>query len=319
MRLDLILISALILAALASCQEQTSDPYWVKVEGGCFTMGEDPLYREEGPATETCVEPFELSSHEITNAQFARFVEASGYQTRAERGWRRDEAGGPGIDVPSGSMVFQLPEGGSQRPLDWWRFVEGANWRFPLGPDDAYRAADNAPVVHVTQEDAAAYVSWAGGRLPTEEEWEFAARARGEEGTATWSEIQEEARAGKANTWQGVFPARDLVVDGFANVAPVGSFPSNALGLFDMIGNVWEWTASPYTPTHSERDRRIASRRGFDPSQPSAQVATIKGGSYLCADNYCARFRPAARQAQDVALGTSHIGFRIARNAVEPR
>ena len=280
-------------------------------------MGDDPLYPEEGPATQTCVEPFELASHEVSNAQFASFVDATGYQTRAERGWRADEPGGPGIEVPPGSMVFQLPEGGSRRQLDWWSFVEGASWQYPLGTGDPYRPANNAPVVHVTLEDAEAYTKWAGGRLPTEAEWEFAARVRGDEGTATWSEIQEEARAGKANTWQGVFPARDLASDGFANVAPVGSFPSNALGLFDMIGNVWEWTASPYAPTHSERDRQVAGKRGFDPRQPSARVATIKGGSYLCADNYCARFRPAARQAQDVALGTSHIGFRIARDVIK--
>ncbi len=278
-------------------------------------MGEMPAYAEEGPPTKTCVEPFEIASHEVTNAQFAAFVEATGYETRAERGWRADEAGGPGIDLPPGSAVFVAPIAKPRGNLDWWKFVEEANWRQPAGPKGTTEGLENHPVVHVTREDAQAYADWVGARLPSEAEWEFAARSAPTGEVSPWADVDEAIRVKGANTWQGVFPMRNTAEDSFEGRAPVGSFPANAFGLYDMIGNVWEWTASPYAPSHSPRDRGIAGERGFDPSQPQNAVGTIKGGSYLCADNYCARFRPAARQAQDLSFGTSHIGFRIARDA----
>jgi sulfatase modifying factor 1 len=167
--------------------------------------------------------------------------------------------------------------------------------------------------VHVTRDDAEAYAKWAGGRLPTEAEWEFAARESLDGETLSWLEAEHAELSAKANVWQGIFPVIDRGDDGYVGIAPVGQYPANPLGLFDMIGNVWEWTDTPYAPSHSERDRDRAATDGLDPSQPGIPVGTIKGGSYLCASNYCRRFRPAARQAQDLAFGTSHIGFRIAR------
>ncbi len=278
-------------------------------------MGERPAYAEEGPPTKACVESFEIATHEVTNAEFASFVEATGYRTRAERGWQADEAGGPGVEVAPGSAVFIAPVDQPQGNLDWWQLIEGANWRHPSGPTSSIEGLEDQPVVHVTRADAEAYAEWAGARLPTEAEWEFAARGAPSGQVSPWAEIEDAARSKNANTWQGVFPLKNTNEDSFEGRAPVGSFPANAFGLHDMIGNVWEWTASPYAPSHSERDRKIAGQRGFDPNQPTASVGTIKGGSFLCADNYCARFRPAARQAQDLAFGTSHIGFRLARDA----
>lgn len=317
-------ITALICAGFfCACTPQTAmpgvQPDWVAMDGGCFTMGEAARYAEEGPPHETCIAPFEIARYEVTNAQFAAFVDATGYTTRAERGWAADEPGGPGVPQVPGSAVFTGPTGGSVRTISWWQFVEGANWQNPNGKGSDIAGRDNDPVIHVTREDAEAYARWAGGRLPTEAEWEYAARAAPDGKVSPWSDVDyidtpQEADA-RANTWQGVFPVRDLNRDGFAGIAPVGSFPANAYGLHDMIGNVWEWTASPYTPTHAPADIAAAGDRGLDPGQPGAAVGAIKGGSFLCADNYCARFRPAARQAQDLSFGTSHIGFRIARDA----
>ncbi len=304
-----------LLAVLFGCSETAvpnQEVRWVKLAGGCFTIGDKPLYPEERPSREACVGPFEMTSTEITNAQFTAFTEATGYLTRAERGWQAHEPLGPGVALPPGSAVFTLPDGGTQRELDWWRMVEGANWREPQGPGS--KAVADHPVVHVTREDAEAYAEWAGGRLPSEAEWEFAARASKAGSDSSWSNAEYAAQPSRANTWQGVFPVRNTNEDTFEGIAPVGSFPANSFGLFDMIGNVWEWTATPYAPSRSDRDAEIAGETGFDPGQPGARVGTIKGGSYLCADNYCARFRPAARQAQDLAFGTSHIGFRIARD-----
>lgn len=309
-----ILLAALFLLAACSPSREESD--WAHLPGGCFTMGENPLYAEEGPSHQACVSAFEMTRREITNAQFAAFVEATGYVTRAERGWRADEAGGQGVDIAPSSAVFVEPMGRSPAPLSWWRLTEGANWKAPLGPGSTIEGRENEPVVHVTREDAAAYAQWAGGRLPSEAEWEFAARATPGGEVSPWSDVDFASKGQIANTWQGIFPVRNRVEDGFAGIAPVGSYEANAFGLQDMIGNVWEWTATPYAPSHATSDRAIAGTNGFDPDQPQVSaVGTIKGGSYLCADNYCARFRPAARQAQDLAFGTSHIGFRIVRDA----
>ncbi len=276
-------------------------------------MGEAEAYREERPVTQTCVDDFEIAATEVTNAQFQAFVDATGYETRAERGWRADEPGGPGIDVPAGSAVFQQPTQ-AVRALTWWRLVEGASWRAPHGPDATSAPNPGAPVVHVTQADAAAYAAWAGGRLPTEAEWEYAARGGVDGALMAWDEAEAGARAARANTWQGVFPVVNLNQDGHADLAPAASYPANGFGLYDMIGNAWEWTATPYAPDHTPEARARAAANGLDPTQPGVPVGVIKGGSYLCAPNYCARFRPAARQAQDLAFGTSHIGFRIVRD-----
>jgi formylglycine-generating enzyme required for sulfatase activity len=257
----------------------------VWIEGGTFTMGEAARYREEGPPRTVTVEGFWISSTEVTNAQFAEFVETTGYRTEAERDPPQLAGAPPEMREP-GSAVFRIPT--PDNP-NWWQWVPGADWRHPNGPGSSIEGRDNDPVVQVTYNDALAYARWAGASLPTEEQWEFASRAGG----AALPEPLDQDGKPQANYYQGVFPARDIGTDGYTTRAPVGCFEANAFGLHDMIGNVWEWTTS----------------------QPAAGQPTnvIKGGSFLCAANYCARYRAAARQFQERDLGTDHIGFRVVR------
>ncbi len=284
---------------------------WIAIDGGCFEMGESRFYPEEMPPRDVCVDAFEMTRTEITVAQFAEFVRDTGYKTRAEVGWTGDEAQGPGVKLPKGGAVFDPPEGRRPRNLNWWRWNEDVSWDDPTGKDAPAQA--NHPVTFVTFADAEAFAKWSGGRLPTEAEWEYAARGGPDGELIAWDAAEVKSMKDKANTWQGVFPIANTQDDGFAGVAPVASFPENGFGLHDMIGNVWEWTATPYAPSHSDRDRARAGANGLDPSQPGIPVGTIKGGSFLCAPSYCFRFRSAARQAQDLFYGTSHIGFRVVR------
>ena len=253
----------------------------IAISGGTFVQGADPIYSEEGPPTQVYVADFWIDVHEVTNTQFAQFVAATGYVTEAEQ--PAAEAGQlpPEMRQP-GSAVFVEPDQQDQR---WWRWIKGAQWRHPTGPSSNIEGRDFHPVVHVTYEDALAYARWKGGRLPTETEWEFAARA----GNPNSLPPTNSDGLIEANHYQGVFPARDIGGDGFIGTAPVGCFEPNAFGLHDMIGNVWEWT---------DKGHRVDD-------------ATIKGGSFLCADNYCRRYRPSARQFHERDLGTSHIGFRV--------
>lgn len=258
----------------------------VWIAGGRFTMGEDARYSEEGPPREVEVDGFWMSQTEVTNAQFAEFVAATGYKTEAER---KPPAlpGAPPEMLQPGSAVFRVPTQGNR---NWWAWVPGANWQHPSGPHSTIAGRDADPVVQVTYNDALAYARWAGLSLPSEEQWEFAARA----GAGTLPEPKDGSGKPTANYYQGVFPARDLGEDGFTTRAPAGCFPANAFGLYDMIGNVWEWTSNE--------------------ARASQPVNVIKGGSFLCAANYCARYRPAARQFQERNLGTDHIGFRLVDN-----
>ena len=309
----------LLCLALVACQNnsksvqstQKADSHWVALKGGCFDMGETRVYHEEGPVTEVCLEPFEIWSHEISNAEFAKFVKATGHKTRAELGWKASDSEGPGVDMPPGSAVFVPPE--NPKSLNWWSLVEGANWWQPLGARKG-GYADAAPVVHITREDAAAYAKWAGGRLPNEAEWEYAARGGLNGELLSWAEAEEAVLEDKANTWHGVFPVINSPEDGHVGVAPIGSYPANGFGLFDMIGNVWEWTSSNYYPTHQPGEAAKLYPNGYDPAQGEIPVGVIKGGSFLCARSYCYRYRPAARQPQDLIFGTSHVGFRIVRD-----
>ncbi len=264
-----------------------AEPGMVWVPGGRFTMGENARYPEEGPPREVEVAGFWMSRTEVTNSEFAAFVAATGYRTEAER----DPPAMPGAPpemLQPGSAVFRVPTPDNR---NWWAWVVGANWQHPSGPQSAIAGRDRDPVVQVTYNDALAYARWAGLSLPSEEQWEFAARA----GADALPEPKDSSGAPTANYYQGVFPARDLGEDGFTARAPVGCFPANAFGLHDMIGNVWEWTTAE--------------------ARPGQPVNIIKGGSYLCAANYCARYRPAARQFQERDLGTDHIGFRLVDNA----
>ncbi len=261
----------------------------VWIPAGSFTMGENPRYREEGPPRTIHVDGFWIDAHEVTNAQFAAFVEATGYKTLAEREPPKME-GAPAEMQRPGSAVFNVPSDDDPR---WWHWVPGAEWRHPSGPTEKIDGQEKVPVVQIAYDDALAYAKWAGKALPSEEQWEYAARG----GEATRPEPKDAAGAPQANYYQGVFPARDLGEDGFTTRAPVGCFQPNGFGLYDMLGNVWEWTTND------------GSR-----ADASEAVKVIKGGSYLCAANYCARYRPAARQFQERGLGTNHIGFRLVEN-----
>ncbi len=257
-------------------------------------MGSERYYREEGPPTPVSVDGFDIDAHEVTNRQFAAFVRATGHVTEAER---------PG----GGAVVFQPPEipVADLDPRGWWRFVEGADWRHPSGPGSGIAGRDNDPVVNVGFADAQAYARWAGRALPTEEQFEAAARAGAGAGDGQPS-------PGAANFWQGDFPNTNEKRDGYYGRAPAGCFKASKLGAYDLIGNVWEWTRSWYLPTHGPvvTGDGTPGNPSFDPAQPDARARVIKGGSFLCASNYCARYRPTARHAQEETLAASHLGFR---------
>lgn len=285
----------------------------VEVPSGTVTIGSDGDYPEERPAHRRRVAGFAVDVAPVTVADFAEFVDATGHVTTAERA--PDPARYPGADpalLVAGSLVFAPPSG--PVPLDdfrrWWSYVPGASWRAPGGPGTV--AVDDHPVVHVSYDDAVAFADWAGVGLPTEEQWEYAARAGGST-SFPWGETLEPGGIRMANTWQGRFPWEDVDPDGFRRTSPVGSFPPNAWGLYDMIGNVWEWTRSDATGSHGG----LASADGpcCAPSSGSDADGTkvIKGGSHLCSPDYCRRYRPAARQFEETQSSTSHLGFRCVR------
>lgn len=280
----------------------------VALPGGRFKMGSDRFYREERPLREAEVAPFAIQRHEVTNAQYTAFVAATGYRTVAERPLDAKQFPTlPKEKLLPGSLVFRQPE----RVRDmvdlsqWWAWTPGAQWRAPEGAGSTIRGRENHPVVHIAFEDAMAYARWAGHDLPTEAEWEYAARGGMVDADYTWSEQQrKQSIKPLANHWQGLFPVKNLNEDGYAGTAPVGCFPPNAFGLFDMAGNVWELTKDDYT----------------DASGPYAGMKVAKGGSFLCADNFCGRYRPAARTPHGVDTGMQHVGFRtVWRAPAKPR
>jgi formylglycine-generating enzyme required for sulfatase activity len=294
-----------------------------RVPAGTFLMGSNDFYPEERPVHRVTVGGFWIDEHSVTVAEFRRFVKATGYVTVAER--PLDASQYPDADasllVP-GSLVFQKTAG----PVDlrdfrnWWAYVPGASWEHPEGPQSDLAGRERHPVTHVAYEDATAYAEWAGKELPTEAEWEYAARGGVEGAVYTWG--NEFAPRGRmmANTWQGEFPWQNQRLDGYEGTAPVGSFRANGYGLYDMAGNVWEWTSDFFTPRHADEVEE-ACCVPVNPRVDSVEAAgallgepiprrVIKGGSHLCAPNYCLRYRPAARQAEAVDTSTCHIGFR---------
>jgi formylglycine-generating enzyme len=285
----------------------TTTMSWVPTQ--TYTMGSDAHYREESPAHPVAVDGFWMAPHQVTNAEFAAFVEATGYETVAERPLDpADFPGAPAENLQPGSMVFTRTRG----PVDlrhinlWWTWTPGASWRRPSGPGSGLAGLDQHPVVHVAYEDAEAYAAWAGLALPSEAEWEAAARGGREHTSYVWGSEPEMVGERLANYWHGDFPWRPA--PGYGHPSKVGSFPANGYGLFDMCGNVWEWTTDFFATHAGDADRAccgppIAAGERFP-------RRVIKGGSHLCAPNYCLRYRPAARQGESVDTSTSHIGFR---------
>jgi formylglycine-generating enzyme len=300
----------------------------IRVPGGLFRMGSDKHYSEESPAHQVSVDPFWIDRTPVSNAEFRAFVEATGYVTFAEiPPDPKDYPGALPHMLRAGSLVFNPPP----RVVDlrdwsqWWKFQFGANWRKPYGSGSSIRGLDDHPVVHVAYRDAEAYAAWAGKQLPTEAEWEFAARGALQEAEYAWGEEFTPGGRHMANTWQGEFPLENTKADGYPRTSPVTAFPPNGYGLYDMIGNVWEWTTDFWSTGHQadapkaccvpQNPRGGLETSSYDPCQPRIRIPrkVLKGGSHLCAPNYCRRYRPAARHAEPVDTSTSHVGFRCVR------
>lgn len=300
----------------------------VFIPGGKFLMGSDKFYPEERPVREVTVDGFYIDKYTVTNEAFKKFVDETGYVTVAQRPLNPEEYPGahPDLLVP-GALVFQQASG----PVDlknyhnWWAWVPGASWKHPQGPDSSLLGKLQHPVVHIAYEDAEAYAHWAGKELPTEAEWEYAARGGLQGKDFTWGDEDLQLTKPMANTWQGEFPHKNLLTDKYFGTSPVGSFIPNSYGLYDMAGNVWEWTSDWYVQKMDESANKVKScctsyvnprvispDLSYDPCQPNVRIPrkVIKGGSHLCAPNYCLRYRPAARQPQMIDTGMSHLGFR---------
>lgn len=302
----------------------------VYIGGGSFVMGSDAFYPEEAPVHRVAVDGFWIDAYPVTNAQFQRFIQETGYVTVAERSPNpEDYAGALSQLLVPGSLVFRMTAG----PVDlsnfanWWCYVPGASWRHPEGPGSTLEEREDHPVVQVAFEDAEAYAGWEGKELPTETEWEFAARGGLMGATYAWGDEFQPGGRFMANTWQGEFPWQNLALDGFVRTSPVESFSPNGYGLYDMIGNVWEWTVDRYLPNHTSqasasccaptKPRVGTEEQSVGPATPEIRLPlkVIKGGSHLCAPNYCRRYRPSARSAETVDTSTSHLGFRCVKRS----
>jgi len=333
-------IAAAAAAAFLPTVENTAEPFneiregMVWIPGGEFSMGAaDPMGADRNevgthaaedsrPIHRTYVDGFWMDRTEVTNRQFAKFVKATGYVTLAEQTPRSEDfPGAPPENLVPGSVVFVPPH--HAVPLDdhlqWWTYVKGASWRHPLGPDSSLAGKEDFPVVHVAYDDAVAYATWAGKRLPTEAEWEFAARGGLTGQVYPWGNEFRPFGRWMANTYQGHFPERDTGEDGFIGVGPVAQFPPNAYGLYDVAGNVWQWVSDWYRPDYYAQ---IASKgvvrnpqgppASFDPNEPGTHERVQRGGSFLCTDQYCSRYMVGTRGKGDVSTGTNHLGFRTA-------
>ena len=298
----------------------------VRIEGGTFWMGSgDAAMTDAQPLHRVQVKSFLIDATEVTNAQFAKFVQATGYQTLAERKPRAEDY--PGADpalLVAGSVVFSAPQHpvSLQNEMQWWRFIPGADWRHPEGPGSSIEKRMDHPAVHIAYDDAQAFAKWAGKRLPTEAEWEYAARGGLDRKAFVWGD--EFAPGGKlqANTFQGHFPDRNTAEDGYLATAAVKSFPANAYGLYDMAGNVWEWTgdwyrADYYQTLAAQDDIAIDPQgpvSGLDPAEPAVAKKVQKGGSFLCTDQYCTRYMPGSRGRGAPDTGSNHVGFRLVKD-----
>ena len=328
--LALCIVSAVFGAACRrSAPPGPSPEGMVWIPGGEFWMGSD-VFQDAEPWHRVFVDGFWIDKTEVTNAEFARFVEATGYVTVAERIPRPEEyPGAPAENLVAGSVVFTPP--GVAVPLDdhfqWWHYLPGANWRHPTGPESTLDGMENHPVVHIAYEDALAYARWAGKRLPTEAEFEYAARGGLDRKQYAWGDSFQIGGRHMANTFQGHFPERNTSEDGFAGTASVGSFPANGYGLHDMAGNVWEWTSDwyrpDYYPTLVNQGGATRNPQGpsdsFDPGEPGTKKRVHKGGSFLCTDQYCERYEPGGRGKGELDTGTNHLGFRCVKTKTTAR
>ncbi len=317
--------------AFEDTTEPRGDSSLVWVPGRTFTMGSDSHYPEEAPAHPVKVDGFWISETPVTNRQFKAFVEATGHVTVAEKAPDpRDYPGAKQEMLKPGSLVFTQPKSVSISDIaQWWVFKFGATWRRPLGGLSDLRGKLDHPVVHVAYDDALAYATWAGMSLPTEAEWEMAAKGGVDETEFAWGDELMPGGVALANTWLGTFPTHSTKPKGHERTSPVRSFPPNALGLYDMIGNVWEWTSDFWSTHHPEPAKRSccipSNPRGdlteasYDPRHPAIRIArrVLKGGSHLCAPNYCRRYRPAARHAEQEDTSTSHVGFRCVKRPIQ--
>lgn len=311
------LISTSVFAAKVSSEKQ------VAIKGGLFKMGCTGCSLEDAlPLHEVIVDSFKISETPVTNAQFRRFVKDTAYLTTAER--PLDPKDFPGVsrdDLQSGSTLFRPPSlfRGLHNPLDWWEFKVGANWKKPMGPSGP-KAKDDYPVVHVSFEDAKTYCEWRKGRLPTEAEYEYAARGGLKEMPYAWGDKLKPGGKWVANIWQGAFPVSNSKDDGFAGLSPVKAFPTNNYGLYDMGGNVWQWTADWYRPDYFQKLASTGSpsknpkgpSSSYDPKDPNMPKRVQKGGSHLCSDNYCSRYFVGSRGKGEVSTGSGHLSFRCA-------
>lgn len=305
------------LTNLPPAQAAPSTAGMALIKGGAFQMGARAMRPEEGPERTTKVGSFWIDRTEVTNADFARFVKATGYVTLAERPLypkAYPQLSGDQLK-PSGIVFVGADQAAGPDPSQWWRVVQGADWRHPEGPASSIAGKDALPVVQVGWDDAMAYAHWLGRDLPTEAEWEYAAQGGKAATRFVWGEETLDPKRPQANVWQGIFPVQDDGADGYrAEAAPVGCFPANGYGLYDMADNVWEWARDWYRPNlapgaHADPEGPRDSV-AFDPGDPGQRKHVIKGGSFLCSPNYCYRYRPAAREPGPTDTGENHIGFR---------
>lgn len=315
-------------AAVNDFQWSTNGMVWIP--GGTFIMGNEQGNPDERPAHEVTLDGFWMDIHEVTNDQFAEFVKATGYVTFAERQPDFSDIEGlePGMIDPTalmpGSVCFRIPDEpvtSLDNHLQWWTFVPGANWRQPTGSGSSIAGKGSHPVVHVCYEDAVAYCEWAGKRLPTEAEWEYACRANQPPTKFVWGDTMTPGGQWMANIWQGDFPAGNTLEDKFLTSSPVMSFPPNAFGLYDMGGNLWEWTQDWYRPDYysmSAKKNPKGPSSSWDPQEPHVRKKVTRGGSFLCSDVYCVGYRPSSRMKSSPDTGLIHTGFRCVSEAPPP-
>ena len=335
------IVGGVFLAGLISCTDHSNDPSanydapkenkridtvpgkMVWIQGGTFQMGtNDPAFTDAQPMHKVTLKGFYMDEHEVTNAEYERFVKATNYKTVAERKLNpKDYPGVPPESLVPGSGVFSPPgqKVSLDDPLQWWKYIPGASWQHPFGANSSVDGKPNDPVVHISYEDAVAYAKWAGKRLPTEAEWEYA--AQGGRGNQTYYWGNELKPNGKwvANIYQGEFPDKNTAEDGYAGIAPVKSFPANAYGLYDMDGNVWEWCNDFYRGDYYKNSlskNPQGPSDSYDPEEPGSVKRVQRGGSFICSDEYCIRYKSGSRGNGEVRSGSNNLGFRCVKDSV---